>query len=121
MATLGGGAARCGDFPDILLVNAPDTKMTELSQQFRDRECPGIAAFLEMIDGEDDQWRAEIFQLVLANVAGVRQTTISDPLAFFTTFFQLQQRKSPFIDDGVKLLDMACREAMLIWQLTERE
>lgn len=95
--------------------------MSDLSKQFRERECAGIADFLELMEAEgdvDDAWRAEIFELVLTNVAGVRPTTIGDPVVFFTTFFRLQQRKYPFIDDGVKLLDIACREAMLIWEST---
>lgn len=95
--------------------------MSALAQQFRDRECSGIAAFLDLIEGEDDEWRADIFQLVLTHLAGVRPTTISEPLTFFATFFRVQQRKSPFVDDGVKLLDMACRQAMLIWESTEDE
>ena len=98
--------------------------MSELAQQFRDRECPGIAAFLDMLDefnGEDDELQTELFQFVLTKIAGVRPTTIEDPVTFFRTLFRVQQRKSPFMDDGIKLLDMACRDAALMWKATEHE
>ena len=49
----------------------------------------------------------------MTKLAGVRPNQMTvDPLTFFTRLMQVQQSKSPFIDDGVKMFDIACGEAM---------
>jgi hypothetical protein len=87
-----------------------------LAQAYREHECLGIAAFLDVLPELDDDERILMFRMMLTKMAGTRPSTVEDPLQFFTTLITVRERKSPFMDDGMKLLDLCCREVARIWQ-----
>jgi hypothetical protein len=96
--------------------------ISELSEKFRAKECEGIAGFIMLLEpDEDGTTYTDLFHQILQVMfvrMGVRETTIQDPFAFFKTLYTVQDRKSPFIDEGLKLIDLACTEAVLIYEMT---
>jgi len=85
-----------------------------LAQRFRDHDCHGIAAYLEFLVPLKEEDRTVLFKITLVNCAGM-DSTIDDPFEFFATMLTVQERKRPFKDAGVVLLEYACNSVSGWW------
>lgn len=90
----------------------------ELVEGYRQRECKGIASFLEFMAELDEDESEAIFRLMFTRLLGMSESAVSDPIEFFSIMYKTQSRRSPFLDEGTKLIDTACSKMAAMWEQT---